>query len=233
MKAIERLFKYLDFKGVPHTRFEKEIGISNGYLNTQLKRNADIGESMLIKIIDYCLDINPVWLLTGKGDMLNENLIVSEPKGVYKLRTDSILDGQRIPLYNMEASAGIVSLFKDHGSETPLDFISVPNLPKCDGAIYVTGDSMYPLLKSGDIVMYKQINDLNNFIFIWGEMYLVSLDMDGEEYVTVKYIQRSDRSEDMIKLVSMNQNHQPIEVPKTRLKALAFVKGSIRINSMV
>ena len=38
MKAIERLYQYLDYKGVKPTRFEKEIGLSNGYLGTQLKR---------------------------------------------------------------------------------------------------------------------------------------------------------------------------------------------------
>ena len=57
-KIIHRIFQYLDYKGIPHTRFEKEIGLSNGYLNTQLKRDADIGESVIVKIIDYCLDIN-------------------------------------------------------------------------------------------------------------------------------------------------------------------------------
>lgn len=233
MKAIERLFKYLDFKGIPHTRFEKTIGISNGYLNTQLKRNADIGEGMFIKIIDNCLDMNPVWLLTGNDEMIKKENYVAEPSAVYKTRTDNNLEIQQIPLYNMEASAGIVSLFKDQSQEAPIDFISIPNLPKCDGAIYVTGDSMYPLLKSGDIVMYKQINDLSNVIYIWGEMYLVSLDMDDEEYVTVKYIQKSEIGEDHIKLVSMNTNHQPIDVPKNKVKALALVKGSIRINSMI
>lgn len=160
--------------------------------------------------------------------------IVKEPDAVYRQKTDSNnLEIQQIPLYNMEASAGIVSLFKDQSQEAPIDFISIPNLPKCDGAIYVTGDSMYPLLKSGDIVMYKQINDLANVIYIWGEMYLVSLEMDSEEYVTVKYIQKSDVGADYIKLVSMNSNHQPIDVAKSRVRALALVKGSIRINSMI
>lgn len=69
-KIIDRVYKYLDFKGIPPTRIEKEVGLSNGYLNTQLKRNADIGESVLVKILDNCLDINTNWLLLGKGDML-------------------------------------------------------------------------------------------------------------------------------------------------------------------
>jgi phage repressor protein C with HTH and peptisase S24 domain len=41
-----------------------------------------------------------------------------------------------------------------------LEQILIPHLPKCDGAFYVTGDGMYPLLKSGDLVLYKEIKVL-------------------------------------------------------------------------
>ena len=36
--------------------------------------------------------------------------------------------------------------------------IVIPNIPVCDGAVYVSGDSMYPILKSGDIVGFKSIH---------------------------------------------------------------------------
>ncbi|MGZ9677438.1 hypothetical protein [Flavobacterium sp. GNP001] len=53
MKAIERLYKYIDYKGVKPSPFEKEIGLSNGYLGKQLNRKArrNLGEGILIKII--------------------------------------------------------------------------------------------------------------------------------------------------------------------------------------
>ena len=70
MKAIERLIQYIDYKGFSNRGFEIQIGLSNGYIGTQLKRNADLGESILNKILDNCLDINPIWLISGKGDML-------------------------------------------------------------------------------------------------------------------------------------------------------------------
>ena len=53
-------------------------------------------------------------------------------------------------------------------------------IPKCDGGLRIVGDSMYPLLKSGDIVFYKQVHDIMHSI-IWGEMYLISFDIDGDE----------------------------------------------------
>lgn len=148
----------------------------------------------------------------------------------YKLSSDSIKEIQKIPVFDLEAAAGLVPLFNDAGKQVPVDYISIPNLPKCDGAIHVTGDSMYPLLKSGDIVLYKRINDILNGIF-WGEMYLVSIDMDGEEYVTVKYIQKGD-DPDHVRLVSHNQHHSDKDVLISSIRALAFVKASIRINSM-
>ena len=110
-----------------------------------------------------------------------------------------------------------------------LNFIHIPNLPKCDGAIYIVGDSMYPLLKSGDIVLYKQLGDINDIF--WGDMYLLSIDIDGEEYVTVKYIQKSDR-EGYVKLVSQNPHHADKDVAINRIRAIALVKASIRMNSI-
>ncbi len=110
-----------------------------------------------------------------------------------------------------------------------MDYIHIPNLPRCDGAIYVVGDSMYPLLKSGDIVLYKQIGDVNDIF--WGDMYLLSIDIDGEEYVTVKYIQKSEKP-GCVKLVSQNPHHADKDIEIGRIRALAFVKASIRMNSI-
>ena len=88
---------------------------------------------------------------------------------------------------------------------------------------------MYPLLKSGDIVLYKQLQDIDSIF--WGDMYLLSIDLDGEEYITVKYIQKSDR-EGYVKLVSQNPHHADKEIPIERIRALALVKASIRMNSI-
>lgn len=69
-KVIHRIHNYLKLNGIAPTRFEKETGLSNGYLGTQLKRNGNLGEEIINIIINNCRDINPIWLLTGKGEML-------------------------------------------------------------------------------------------------------------------------------------------------------------------
>ena len=170
-------------------------------------------------------NVNPDWLETGEGKMFS----VEPDFTPFTLRTDKSLPLQSVPLYSIEGTAGLVPLFAENSEVKPVNHIHIPNLPKCDGAIYVVGDSMYPLLKSGDIVLYKQLQDINNIF--WGDMYLLSIDLDGEEYITVKYIQKSDR-EGYVKLVSQNPHHADKDIEMNRIRAIAIVKASIRMNSI-
>ncbi len=181
------------------------------------------------QILIQKLNISPEWLDSGRGEMIDSDVSTDfTPLG--RNRTDYPLSMQRIPLYNIEGTAGLVPLFLGQQPVVPQDYIQIPDLPRCDGAIYITGDSMYPLLKSGDIILYKQVNDIRNNIF-WGEMYLLSIDIDGEEYITVKYVQRSELP-DHVKLVSHNPHHADMDIHMGRIKALAFVKASVRMNSI-
>ena len=170
-------------------------------------------------------NVNPDWVDSGEGKMFN-----AEPDLTpYNLRTDRSLPLQSVPLYSIEGTAGLIPLFEQQQQFEPLHYINIPNLPKCDGAIYVVGDSMYPLLKSGDIILYKQLNDVRDVF--WGDMYLLSIDIDGEEYITVKYVQKSEH-EGYIRLVSQNQHHADKEVEISRIRAIALVKASIRMHTI-
>ena len=89
---------------------------------------------------------------------------------------------------------------------------------------------MYPLLKSGDIVLYKQVKNISDGI-IWGEMYLVSINVDDDEIIAVKYIQKG--KDDMhVLLVSQNEFYSPKEVSLSNIRALALIKASVRYNTM-
>jgi phage repressor protein C with HTH and peptisase S24 domain len=224
----KRVGQYIDKKGLSYYAFENSLNASRGSISKAVKEGKSIGSNTLEKILSAYPDLNATWLLTGDGEMLNTN--VAGNVTTYKLKSDTAVESQQIPLYDIEAVAGLVPLFNDARNLEPIDHISIPYLPKCDGAIYVTGDSMYPLLKSGDIVLYKQLHDIQNEIF-WGEMYLLSLDVSGEEYNTVKYNRKSPK-EGFVILASQNPDYQDKEVSLDKIKALALVKASIRINSM-
>lgn len=217
---------------ISYNEFERSINAGRGSISGAIKNSRNLGSNIVENILQTYPDLNADWLLRGSGKMLNKSDDrLQEPSEKYLLRTDKVTDMQAIPLYNLEATAGLVELFRHVDEKTPIDYLSIPNLPKCDGAVFVTGDSMYPLLKSGDIVIYKQVYNIEEGIF-WGEMYLISVDVDGEEYISVKYIQKSDQGDDYIKLVSQNGHHQPKDIRKDRIRAIAMIKASVRINAM-
>lgn len=232
---VEKLKEYLDFKGISVSAAEKEIGVANGTLSKPFKANTTIKTDTLEKFLNIYTDINPFWVLDDSKAMIKSDVeSIKENVQVYntkKRRTkDAILDMQEVPFYNLEATAGLQALFNSGQPQKVLDTIKIPNLPKCDGALTVTGDSMYPLLKSGDIVLYKQTSVDSIF---YGEMYLISVKIDEwEEYVTVKYVQKSDKGDDFVKLVSQNQHHQPKDIDIKNIQAIAMVKASVRFNTM-
>lgn len=234
--------QYLDFKNISKYQFYKDTGISNGFLD----KEGNIGNDKCEIIYSMYPDLNLEWFITGQGQMLKTKKIapklcdadsqsintLAEPAvSRYTLRSDYFnTDRQQIPLYEIDAAAGLTTLFSSQNSQVPLDHISVPNAPKCDGAIFVRGDSMYPILKSGDIVCYKTIFNIENMIF--GEMYLLDIDNGDDQYLTVKFVNKIEGKDDYVLLVSENKYHAPKEIPVSQIRALAIIKLSIRYNAI-
>lgn len=224
MATKELLRQFIDYKGFTISEFCKKNMLSNGFFTN----NGSVGSDKIHNIVKNNPDINLNWLITGEGDMILQNNVSKEPENIYKLKTDINVDSQKIPLYDSEAIAGIVPVFEDFNTQTPVDFLQIPNSPKCDGAMYATGDSMYPIVKSGDILGYKEIKDLKNDIF-WGQIYIVYIEVAGDVLKTVKYIHKGIDNEH-IKLVSENRHHEAKEVHLKKIRAIAQVKITVRLN---
>lgn len=211
------------------------LGISKSTLSNWVSRDSLDYD----KVFSKCEHINIDWLLTGRGSMLREEQQLEDKPEPAKSPQIQILhhpkvpekkiEQQSIPVYDVSVAANLKTVF-DNKDQNILGEISMPDIPRCDGAVYVRGDSMYPLLKSGDIVGYKEIHDFSNVIY--GEMYIVAYDIEGDEYVCVKYINRSEQ-DGCVKLVSYNPHHDPKDIQVTRITAMALVKFSIRMNTII
>ena len=232
--------------GIPKRSY---VNYENGQTDIPLSKLQNIAISLNVSISELVGETKSIKNAPReKGNILGNNLrnepkvknmfpneeppynIVSLPSN--RKTKDAVYPIQEIPLYDLEATAGLKELFSGGKSATQvLDTIKIPHLPKCDGAISITGDSMYPLLKSGDMVLYKEV-PLDSIFY--GEMYLLAYQIDDwEEYITVKYVQKSELGDDYLKLVSQNQHHQPRNVKKAQITAIAIIKASIRINTMM
>ena len=212
----------------------------------------------LMLIISKCDNVSYDWLLKGIADNVTDtetaedisslqNISKSDTK--YRLRSsvasvseqlrpykanlskkENDADSAHIPLYDIDAISSLSALFADSNRQTPLSYLSIPNLPACDGAIYIRGEQMYPLLKSGDIVLYKQLSDIRNII--WGETYLISFSTNGDEYMAVKIINKATDSDKHVILTGYNESYAPVRIPLSSIDALAIVKAFVHFNTM-
>lgn len=210
-------------------RLKKDGVINNEQTLTKIKKGLQDPSKKTIPLYCEKYGVSESWLYTGEGQMMVDDDFdathVFNSNKYAEAHGDGIIN-----LYDLEAAANLQTLFTNK-DQNILGQISIPNIPKCDGAVYVKGDSMYPLLKSGDIVAYKEIPlDVQHIFF--GEMYLISIDMDGDEYLTVKYVQHSNKGEDWITLASYNPHHEPKDFPLSSVRAMALIKLSIRMNTM-
>lgn len=74
--TVDRILQFIENKGISKREFASRVGISHSLVG---KANS-IGSDKLEKIISAYPDINPVWLLTGIGDMYKK-IDTSEMQG--------------------------------------------------------------------------------------------------------------------------------------------------------
>lgn len=216
--TLIRIKKYIDAKGISMRAFEISVGFSNGAFSNQLKNNKTIGVDRIEHILNTYPDLNPMWLLTGEGEMtLN---IVQEPKVEYRKKEKEY---HTIPLLPTEAVAGLGSGNWSVAENDILDEYVIPDFKGADFLIPVKGDSMYPRYSSGDIAACKKIKD--GFIQ-WNKPHVIATSDQG---IMVKRIRKSDKDDHLL-MVSENKEYAPFDVPRSEITGIAIVIGVIHFE---
>ena len=204
---IERAKKALHIK--TDSKLAEFLGVSRGTVSNWQARNSIDLQLLLSKMrhVDYN------WLLLGTSkeeetlEVQTDNCDDEDVQLLHHPKTPEVLEQRGVKLFEINAAANLRTVLTDN-RQYQVGTINIPDIPRCDGALYASGDSMYPLIKSGDIVGFRMINSFSSLIY--GEIYLVSFTRDGDEYLVVKYVNRSEE-EGCIKLVSYNQHHRSEE----------------------
>lgn len=214
----QRLIQFIKYKGISQRKFENMINVSNGFINNISK---SIGAEKLYRIQSIFPELNDAWLLTGEGEMLNTEQSPSLLPITDKVIADNDGDNQHIIKYypNVNGSMGGVQ-FLDDPNEMVCD-ITIPGYSDCKFAINAYGDSMYPLIKSGQIILMSEWSE--SFID-WGRIYLV-VTKSGYRVIKRLYPGASDTT---ITCKSENpETNPPFEIEKSDINKVYLVKGWI------
>ena len=109
--------------------------------------------------------------------------------------------------------------FLDDPNES-YDDIILPGFSECKYAINAYGDSMHPVIKSGQVVILMEWTE--SFID-WGRIYLV---VTKSGYRIIKYLKPSDNA-DAIRCESENKEYAPFDISKEDIHKMFLVKGWI------
>lgn len=222
-ELLHRISELAKLEGITIGALEKQIGASKGVLSRAIQNNTDIQAKWLSRIVENYPDYSASWLLSGAGEA-KTGIVTSFDDGNCHSKGD-----QDIPLYELAAAAGFTALYQDH-PQIAESYLSIPNLPPVDGAIYAKGDSMAPLIASGDIVIFKKVELLPDNI-LWGHIYIVSYTIDGDSFTVLKYVRKSTCS-GCVRLESFNVRYDPQDIPANSITALAIVKASITFHTI-
>lgn len=213
MSVKNRLKLFIKSQGNTISGFEKDINVSNGYVNSISK---GIGGEILLNILEISPNLNINWLLTGKGEMLK-----SDNK---QLNIDNSNISSGIPLLPFDAFAGIGSDVAGVNFDTIEERYTIPLFDgiKIDFMISVKGSSMYPKYNSGDVVACRLVNEL---LFVqWNKVYVLDTISQG---VIIKRLKKSDK-EGFIICKSDNESYEPFEIPMDDIRNVALVVGVVR-----
>ena len=208
----ERILYFVETLGISKRRFYERINVSRGTLESE----SSITEEILTRFLAAYPDISETWLLTGEGEMLKKSKNMIESIEVDRKRA--------LPLLPVEAIAGWTDTTSASVMDYECEWLDLPQF-LIRGAHYlirVSGDSMYPEYRSGDILACLRLTEVT--FFQWGKNYVI----DSSQGVMVKRIEECPDNDECVLCISENPRHKPFRLPKADIRSLSLVVGLIR-----
>lgn len=207
-------------------QFAKHLGVSPQTISAWIARNTFDPELIYAK----CRYINPSWLLTGQGNMLTSTESIQQ-NVESKHEAIPIMKGmpsdiKPIPLVTEHAAAGFGNECFAIQDDDVKDYYVIPKFRFChvDFMIEVSGLSMYPHFKSGDVIACTILHEAK--YIQWNRCHVIAT---REQGILVKRIMPSE-NEECFKIVSDNKDFPPFDLPKEEITGIALVVGSVSLE---
>ncbi len=207
-KIIEEHYKMSPFA------FSQKYGDNGGVKTSAIIRERNGVSSKMLDLITAAYpEINRAWLLTGEGEMLKSDRVTSAPAS-----------NKNIPFYDIDVTASIAESFNDT-PEIPQYYIDFPPLNDCTAAFPVYGESMEPDFFAGEVVLVKEITNVDSML--WGEPYLVITNANCDNLRTIKNVYLSeDRTKFILRATNPRYAGDTI-IPRDDVLKIFLVKGKV------
>lgn len=207
---IQRVTQIIEYKNMSTRAFANVIDFNYSTLNNYITgRRQNIDLSLISKIKSSFDDISIDWILTGKGELENNNSPhLSYSKGR--------------PYYNVDFLGGF-DLSAPDNTVNPDYNIDYQPYNK-DGVIWcnITGESMEPKINSGDKIALTEVLDWDKCL-VCGEIYAI---ITKNNLRTVKIVAKDGGDEFILKAINKEFHPQPIK--KNMITKVFKVMGCIK-----
>lgn len=210
MSIGERIKKLLEYKGVTPYIVSMHTGVSQATMSRIINNSTAKPSSGTIELLAKYFGTSPDWILTGRGEMTKSENNASDEKG--------------IPYYDMDVTASITESFHDVREEVQY-YINFPPLNDCDAAFPVYGDSMVPDFYPGEVILVREIRNVDSML--WGEPYLVITNADCDNLRTIKNVYLSEDRQKFILRATNPRYAGDTIVPRDCVLKIFLVKGKV------
>lgn len=202
----DRLKAYLSAKNISMAEFGRRIGVSGAYVTSMRK---SIQPDKIEKIRAEFPDLDIDWLLTGREKEQKQTVDIA--------------------LGNQTDTRPHVDLYAAGGGNEVLDGVTLAQceqmpvvtiLPRYDFTMRVTGESMQPQIRPGDVVACMRIDEPT--FLQWGRIHVLST----SQGIVIKKIFDAG---DGIRCVSFNKDYPDFVIPKQEIFSFNLVVGLIRL----
>lgn len=220
----ERVKELWHDSGLNMTAFATKLTIDRSNLNKKVH-----GEQKITKrdIDKFCktLNVSYDWLVNGNGE---KYLTEKESAMLEALQNKTVYNNKQcgVPYYDVDFCLGLREMYQDT-PEVPVQLIDIPGYSKADFWCKTTGDSMCPIINSGDIIAMKEVKDWQSFLLM-NEAYGI---VTSNEQRMVKVIRPGSDTDHFI-LHSYNSEYPDQEIDKNMVLRIYKVIGAISIRSI-
>lgn len=207
-EVLDKIKSFYNFKSI--SEFARYLGVNSQNVRNWYARN-NYNANLLI---ERCKEINPEFIITGKGEMLKPTMEQSANMGSSMLR-QAEPGPYTVPLIPISAQGGSFNDFVVSVKDSDCEKVISP-VRQVDFALTVTGDSMAPEFPSGSQVLVRKVDE--KAFIEWGRVYV----LDTCNGTVIKKL-NPGRDESEVLCASINPDYQPFYVK------LADVYGLYRV----